>query len=93
MAVHSFFRFTHRAKEGKSLWCQRERVWLGNRTFLDWSMSDADMNIPWVVSVASDAPETTDELHDTVRSELKALWDEQLKALPSKSTPTWPPLP
>jgi hypothetical protein len=93
LAVDARFQFTHRATHARALWCQSERVWLGSRTFLDWAMCEADIDIPWLVAQATDAPQTTDELRKAVRAELSALWAEQLTALPQKSTPRWPPLP
>jgi hypothetical protein len=56
-------------------------------------MCDANIDIPWMVALATDAPETADELREAVRAELIAYWAEQLAALPRKSTPTWRPLP
>jgi len=93
LAVHAFFHFTHRAKRAKALWSRSEGVWLGSQTFLNWAMCDANIDIPWLVAEAADAPETPDELQEAVRAELVAYWAEQLAALPSKSTPSWPPLP
>jgi len=66
---------------------------MGSKTFLHWAMYDADIDIPWIVAKATDAPDTADELHKAVRAELIAYWTEQLAALPRKSTPAWPPLP
>jgi len=93
MAADAFFRFTHRAKRAQALWCHREGVWLGSKTFLNWAMCDDGIDIPWLVAEAADAPETADELRKAVRAELIAYWAEQLASLPSKSTPRWPPLP
>lgn len=93
LAVHAFFHFTHRSREAKALWSRSERVWLGNRTFLDWAMRDGTIDLPWLVADAADAPETADELREAVHAELVAYWAEQLAALPRKSTPHWPPLP
>ena len=93
LAAQAFFRFTHRAQRANALWCHSERVWLGSQTFLNWAMCDAEIDIPWMVADAADAPETADALHEAVRAELIAYWAEQLASLPRKSTPTWPPLP
>ena len=70
LAVSQFFHFTHTAEHATALWCKRERVWLGNKTFLDWALSDATIDVPWLVAKASDAPEEADELEEAVRSEL-----------------------
>lgn len=93
LAADSFFRFTHRAKQGEALWSHSERVWLGSRTFLNWAMCDDRIAIPWLVAGVADAPERKDEFHKAVRAELIAYWGEQLDALPQKSTPAWLPLP
>ena len=93
LAAYTFFRFTHRAKRADALWCHSQGVWMGNKTFLDWAMRDAEIDIPWVVAEAADAPDRADELNEAVRAELVAYWAEQLAALPRKSTPLWPPLP
>ena len=93
LAAQAFFRFTHRAEPAEALWSHRERVWLGSRTFLQWAMCDDDIDIPWMVAVATDAPESADELQEAVRAELIAYWAEQLAALPCKSMPAWWPLP
>jgi hypothetical protein len=93
LAAHAFFRFTHRAKRAEALWSRREGVWLGSQTFLHWATCDANIDIPWMVAEATDAPATADELHEAVRAELIAYWAEQLAALPRKSTPPWSPLP
>ena len=93
LAAHAFFRFTHRAMLANALWSHCERVWMGNQTFLNWAMSDAAIDIPWLVADVADAPETADELYKAVRAELTAYWEEQLAALPRKGTPRWSPLP
>ena len=93
LAAQTFFRFTHRAKRAEALWSNSERVWMGSRTFLNWAMCDAGIDIPWMVADAADAPERADELHKALRVELTAYWAEQLAALPPKTTPTWQPLP
>ena len=93
LAVNTFFRFTHRSKDAKALWSQRERVWIGNRTFLEWALSEAEIDIPWIVAKSADAPESKNEFRRAVREELLACWADQMAELPSKSTPRWPPLP
>jgi hypothetical protein len=93
LAAHASFRFTHRAKVAEALWSRNQRVWMGSKTFLHWAMCDPDIDIPWLVAGATDAPETASELHEAVRVELIAYWTEQLAALPRKSTPPWLPLP
>lgn len=93
LAVEAFFHFTHRAEVSNALWSHSERVWMGSKTFFNWAMCDAGIDLPWLVAGVADAPETTDELHEAVRAELAAYWKEQLAALPRKSTPAWPPLP
>jgi hypothetical protein len=93
LAADAFFDFTHRAEHAKALWSRNDRVWLGRQTFLNWAISDASIDIPWLVAEVDDAPETADELYKAVRAELVAYWAEQLESLPRKSTPRWPPLP
>lgn len=93
LAVHSRFGFTHCADAGEALWSNREQVWLGRATFLHWSMYEAAIDIPWLVSGAEGAPDTDDELQTAVRVELIALWKQNLASLPCKNTPAWLPLP
>jgi hypothetical protein len=93
LAADMFFRFTHRASRSKALWSETERVWLGNKTFLNWALRDAHIDIPWVVALAADAPQTTDELDNAVRAELVAYWADRLASLPQRSAPGWLPLP
>ncbi len=92
-AVDALFRFTHSASSAKALWSARERVWLGNRTFLKWAVVDAEIDIPRIVAKTDGAPDTPDELHDAVHAELKGYWADHLASLPRKSTPRWMPLP
>ncbi len=49
-AVDVCFRFSGKALHSKALWSEKERVWLGSKTFLDWSMSIENIDIPWVVA-------------------------------------------
>ncbi len=92
-AVDLFFRFTHRDLPAKSIWSESERVWLGRATFLDWALYDPEIDIPWIVAGAADAPRAADDLHAAVRSELIAYWMIQSGRLPCKSKPHWLPLP
>ncbi|MBW3595990.1 MAG: hypothetical protein KY475_01800 [Planctomycetes bacterium] len=93
MAARSFFGFTHRAAVGEALWSERERVWLGRKTFLHWALNDTAIDIPWLVTEANNAPDTDDELESAVRRELVKFWTDQLASLPRKNTPSWLPLP
>jgi hypothetical protein len=92
-AVHSRFGFTHRAREGESLWSDREHVWLGRATFLYWAMHDSMIDIPWLVGLAQGSCGTNDEREEAIRKELLRVWREQLASLPSKNTPAWLSLP
>ena len=93
LAVKAFFRFTHRAREAKALWSETGTVLLGRTTFLHWALNDAEIDIPWVVATAANAPDNADELRKAVRSELDAIWTDQLAALPLMSANNWLPLP
>jgi len=92
-AVDAFFGFEYRAARTSALWCETKRVWLGRETFLYWALCDGEMNIPWVVATASDAPESEDDLRSAVRVALAAYWTDCLAALPRKTKPAWLPLP
>jgi len=92
-AVDVFFRFTHRDSPSKSLWSETERVWLGRATFLDWAFRDPEIDIPWVVARAADAPPAADDLLKAVRDELSAYWTVQSECLPCERKPRWLPLP
>jgi hypothetical protein len=92
-AVHSRFGFTHRAREGESLWSGRAHVWLGRATFLHWAMHDAMIDIPWLVGLAAGARGTDDERQEAIRRELLVVWSERLASLPSRGTPAWLSLP
>jgi hypothetical protein len=93
LAVQAFFHFTHRARHGEALWCASERVWMGRRTYLHWALHDSGIDIPWLVAQAVDAPAAERDREKAVREELLALWTEQMRSLPRKSTPHWLPLP
>jgi hypothetical protein len=56
-------------------------------------MSDAEIDIPWTVATAADAPETTDELRAAVHAELIVYWKDKMASLPNKERPRWLPLP
>jgi hypothetical protein len=92
-AVDVFFRFTQRDSHSKSLWSETERVWMGRSTFLDWAVRDPEIDIPWVVAGAADAPAGADEFQEAVCSELKAYWTIQSARLPNEKKPRWLPLP
>jgi hypothetical protein len=91
-AVDVFFRFQYRDPRAKALWCATERVWLGGETFLYWAFWDGEIDIPWVVATARDAPQDAADLHKVVRAELKAYWAERTASLP-RSQPIYQPLP
>jgi len=92
-AVDVCFRFTGRATQVKALWSETERVWLGSKTFLDWSMWIENIDIPWVVATSADAPQDEEQLREVVLAELNEYWANQLAVLPSKERPNWLPLP
>jgi hypothetical protein len=92
-AVHSRFGFTHRARDGESLWSNREHVWLGRATFLYWAMNDSMIDIPWLVSLAHGSCGMDDAREEAIRKELLRVWRERLASLPAKSTPAWLSLP
>lgn len=92
-AVDVFFRFQYRDPGAKALWCGTQRVWLGRETFLHWALRDADIDIPWIVAAASDAPQGEDDLRVAVRAELTAYWAERTASLPRAAQPRWLPLP
>jgi hypothetical protein len=83
-AVDDLFRFQYRDPRHKALWSATERVWLGGETYLYWAFWDGEIDIPWVVATARDAPEDTDDLRKMVRAELKAYWAERTASLPRK---------
>jgi hypothetical protein len=92
-AVDAIFRFTHRALKARALWSEAERVWLGRETFLHWALSDAEIDIPWVVADSIGAPIAFDALHAAVNVELAAYWERRLATLPRTGNPCWLPLP
>ena len=59
-AVDVCFRFSGRAVQVKALWSETERVWLGSKTFLDWSMFIENIDIPWAVATAAGCAEDVD---------------------------------
>jgi len=93
LAADGLFRFTHRAAQGKALWSDAVRAWIGNKTFIHWAIAAAHVDIPRIVSDTADAPDDVAELLEAVRAELTAYWADSLASLPSKSTPAWLPLP
>lgn len=92
-AVDLFFHFTRRDALRKAMWSESERVWLGRTTFLDWALCDPEIDLPWVVGTAADAPAGSDDLRQAVRDELTAYWTVQASRLPCGSKPRWLPLP
>ncbi len=92
-AVDVCFRFTGRAVQVKALWSETERVWLGNKTFVDWAMCIENIDIPWAVATAAGAPASVEQLREAVLAELNAYWIDRLAVLPSKERPHWLPLP
>jgi len=92
-AVDVFFRFTQSDSRSKSLWSERERVWIGRSTFLDWALRDPEIDIPWIVVGAADAPSGSDEFQEAVYSELADYWTQQSARLPREKKPHWLPLP
>jgi len=92
-AVDTFFHFTQRDSPSKSMWSEAQRVWLGRATFLDWSLRDPEIDIPWVVARAADAPAGPEDLLEAVRDELTAYWAIQSGCLPCGTKPRWLPLP
>ncbi len=92
-AVDVCFRFSGRAVQAKALWSETERVWLGSKTFLDWSMYIENIDIPWVVATAAGAPQDVDQLREAVLVELNSYWADRLESLPSRERPHWLPLP
>jgi hypothetical protein len=92
-AAGAFFRFKYRAAKATALWSSAEHVWLGRETFLYWAMWDTDIDIPWVVALALDAPPDADSLRAAVRAELAEYWEKQMTSLPRTGKPRWMPLP
>jgi hypothetical protein len=75
------------------LWSDAERVWLGRATYLEWALRDPEIDIPWVVALATNAPGDAEAFQNAVREELSAYWVVQSARLPSGSKPRWLPLP
>jgi len=92
-AADVFFRFKYRAAKATALWSNAEHVWLGRETFLHWALWDTEIDIPWVVALAVDAPPDGDALRAAVGAELAAYWDRQMASLPRTGKPRWMPLP
>ena len=92
-AVDAFFHFTHRDPHAKVLWCHTEQVWMGSETFFNWALCDAQIDIPWVVAAAPDAPGDADNLREAVQAELKAYWKDRIVSLPFRTRPGWRALP
>ena len=92
-AVDTCFRFQCRAPQGKALWSETERVWLGNDTFMHWAICLEDIDIPWAVATASGAPTNANQLRVAVVTELKSYWADQVAELPRREDPRWMPLP
>ncbi len=93
VAADALFQFDYRGTNHAALWCSVEHVWLGRETFLHWAFCDSDIDIPWVVACATDAPGDSDLLHVAVRAELVAYWNGCLASLPGTGKPAWLPLP
>ena len=92
-AADLLFCFKYRDSRSMALWCDTEHVWMGSETFLHWALCDADIDIPWVVATAPDAPPDADDLREAVRAELRAYWAERTASLPHTKLPRWMPLP
>src|SRR5262249_21775037 len=93
LAAFAFFKFTHSNISGDALWSDRQRVWLGKKTFTHWAMGDPDIDIPRTVATAADVPVTPEALRRVVRRELDRYWNDKLASLPSREAPGWMPLP
>src|SRR6185295_4977625 len=61
-AVEVCFRFKCRAVQGKALWSETERVWMGSSTCFHWAISLQDIDIPRAVATAADAPKDMEQL-------------------------------
>lgn len=93
VAADAFFRFRYRGARTVALWSESQHVWMGRETFLHWALWDGDIDIPWVVAEAADAPSDQDELRKAVRDELISYWAARVARLPQKKSPGWLPLP
>jgi hypothetical protein len=92
-AVDVYFRFSGRSGQTKALWSEKERVWMGSKTFLDWAMMIENIDIPWAVATAAGAPSDVAQLRDAVLVELNSYWANRLEVLPAREWPNWLPLP
>ena len=92
-AVDVCFRFSGRAAQVKALWSETERVWLGNKTFVDWSMCDREYRYPLVRGDGHRQTQDVEQLRESVLAELNAYWADRLTVLPLKERPHWLPLP
>jgi hypothetical protein len=93
LAAFAFFGFTHSNSSGEALWSDRQRVWLGKKTFIHWAMSDPDIDIPRTIATAANVPATPEALRRVVRRELDQYWSDKLTSLPPREAPGWMPLP
>lgn len=93
LAADEIFRLTWRFTGHNAMWSETDRVWLGQKTYLQWALKDPAIDIPWIVAHCTDAPEKTKQCRVAVRDELLAYWQQKLKELPRRSTPRWMPLP
>ena len=93
LAAFAFFGFTHSNGAGDALWSDRQRVWLGKKTFIHWAMSDPDIDIPRTIAAAADVPPSPEALRRVVRRELDRYWTDKVTSLPAREAPGWMPLP
>ena len=93
VAAGAFFRFRYRGARTAALLSESRHVWMGRGTFLHWALWDGDIDIPWVVAGAADAPNDEEELRHAVRDELISYWAASVDRLPQKKSPAWLPLP
>jgi hypothetical protein len=93
LAVDVYFHFNRRAVQGRALWSETERVWLGSDTFLHWALCVKDIDIPWAVATAAGAPKNVERLRGEVLKELTSYWADRLASLPRGEKPSWLPLP
>jgi len=91
--VDALFRFKYRSTRSNALWCQTQRVWLGQKTFIHWALCDNEMEIARAAARAADAPQNAAELQQAIREELGAYWTVLLASLPRTTQPFWLPLP
>ncbi len=93
LAAFAFFRFTHSSSSGEALWSESQRVWLGKKTFMHWSLLDPEIDIPRTVATATGVPATPELLRGVVRRELSRYWTDKLASLPRRDAVGWVPLP